>query len=162
MKNGASLETAGLEEEIWQAYCARLEERGMLDFDDLLIRALALDTGGRTCFRHLLVDEFQDINETQYRLVRAWSASGSLFVIGDPDQSIYGFRGADGKCFQRLRAERPELRGDPAGGELPLHAGGAGGCRPRDREKSGRLPPPAPQPALRPGGTDGEEPGCLL
>ena len=110
VKNGASLETAGLEEEIWQAYCARLEERGMLDFDDLLIRALALDTGGRTCFRHLLVDEFQDINETQYRLVRAWSASGSLFVIGDPDQSIYGFRGADGKCFQRLRAERPELR----------------------------------------------------
>lgn len=110
VKNGASLETAGLEEEIWQAYCARLEERGMLDFDDLLIRALALDTGGRTCFRYLLVDEFQDINETQYRLVRAWSASGSLFVIGDPDQSIYGFRGADGKCFQRLRAERPELR----------------------------------------------------
>ena len=96
VKNGASLETAGLEEEIWQAYCARLEERGMLDFDDLLIRALALDTGGRTCFRHLLVDEFQDINETQYRLVRAWSASGSLFVIGDPDQSIYGFRGRTG------------------------------------------------------------------
>ncbi len=125
----------------------------MLDFDDLLIRALALDTGGRTCFRHLLVDEFQDINETQYRLVRAWSASGSLFVIGDPDQSIYGFRGADGKCFQRLRAERPELREIRLVENYRSHAGGAGGCRPRDRENPGgcrRLRPNRPSgPAVR-------------
>ena len=54
-----------------------------------------MDAAGQRCFRHLLVDEFQDINDVQYQLVRAWSRGGeSLFVIGDPDQSIYGFRGA--------------------------------------------------------------------
>ena len=140
-----------------QAYCARLEELGMLDFDDLLIRALAAGhwRAGR-CFRHLLVDEFQDINETQYRLVRAWSAQRvSLFVIGDPDQSIYGFRGADGQCFQRLRAERPELREirlvenyrstpEVLEAAAPVIEKNPGGCR-----------APAPQPALRPGGAAG-------
>ena len=54
----------------------------------------------------MLVDEFQDINDIQYRLVRSWSRSGELFVIGDPDQSIYGFRGADCRCFQRLQEEQ--------------------------------------------------------
>ena len=146
-ENGASLETAGLEEEIWQAYCARLEERGMLDFDDLLIRALALDTGGRTCFRHLLVDEFQDINETQYRLVGPGAPAVAL-CHRRPGPVHLRFPGADGR-FPAPAAERLSC-GDPAGGELPLHAGGAGGCRPRDREKSGRLPPaPTGPPARR-------------
>ena len=46
----------------------------------------------------------------QRALVRHWSAAGeSLFVIGDPDQSIYGFRGADAACFERLRADMPSL-----------------------------------------------------
>ena len=43
-------------------------------------------------------------------LLRAWSAGGSLFVIGDPDQSIYGFRGASGRCFARLGEDVPGLR----------------------------------------------------
>lgn len=162
VKNGASLETAGLEEEIWQAYCARLEERGMLDFDDLLIRALALDTGGRTCFRHLLVDEFQDINETQYRAGPGLERQRVALCHRRPGPVYLRFPGGGREVFPAPAGGTAGAAGDPAGGELPLHAGGAGGCRPRDREKSGRLPPPAPQPALRPGGTDGEEPGCLL
>ncbi len=106
VKNGASLTEAGLKEELYEGYCARLRALGALDFDDLLTEALKLDTAGRRGFSHLLVDEFQDINDVQYALVRAWSKGGkSLFVIGDPDQSIYGFRGASGRCFQRLEED---------------------------------------------------------
>ena len=110
VKNGASCVGAGLDESLYADYCARLQALGALDFDDLLTEALGLDTAGRRQFRHLLVDEFQDINDTQYDLVRAWSAGGSLFVIGDPDQSIYGFRGASGRCFARLGEDIPGLR----------------------------------------------------
>ena len=111
VKNGAALEEAGLDSELYQGYCTRLRELGALDFDDLLLRALELDTAGQKGFRYLLVDEFQDINDAQYELVRAWSRGGkSLFVIGDPDQSIYGFRGASGRCFQRLAEDVPNRR----------------------------------------------------
>ncbi len=111
VKNGASLEEAGLDGTLYESYCARLEALGMLDFDDLLLEALKLDTTGRRGFLHLLVDEFQDVNDVQYGLVRSWSRGGkSLFVIGDPDQSIYGFRGASGRCFQRLAEDCPGLQ----------------------------------------------------
>lgn len=110
VKNGASPAEAGLDESLYQDYCARLKALGALDFDDLLTEALRLDTAGRKQFRYLLVDEFQDVGDTQYDLVRAWSAQGSLFVIGDPDQSIYGFRGASGRCFARLGEDVPGLR----------------------------------------------------
>lgn len=111
VKNGAPLEEAGLDGERYDAYCARLRALGVLDFDDLLTEALKLDTAGRKQFRHLLVDEFQDVSGAQYGLVRAWSRGGeSLFAIGDPDQSIYGFRGASGRCFQRLAEEIPDAR----------------------------------------------------
>ncbi len=100
-----------LDPALYAAYCAALEQRSLLDFDDLLIRALEKDTAGYGAFTHLLVDEFQDINAVQYQLLRAWSQGGrSLFVIGDPDQSIYAFRGADGQCFDRLRQEEPDTR----------------------------------------------------
>ena len=105
VKNGASLEDAGLDGDLYQAYQTRLRDLGALDFDDLLTEGLKKDVTGLRRFRHLLVDEFQDINDTQYQLVRSWSRSGDLFVIGDPDQSIYGFRGASGRCFQRLRED---------------------------------------------------------
>lgn len=61
-------------------------------------------------FHHLLVDEFQDINDLQYRLIQAWGEkSASLFVIGDPDQSIYGFRGSSAQCFARFASDHPAL-----------------------------------------------------
>ena len=110
VKNGASPEDAGLDGDLYQAYQARLGELGALDFDDLLTEGLKKDVTGLRCFRHLLVDEFQDINDVQYQLVRAWSRGGDLFVIGDPDQSIYGFRGASGRCFQRLCEDVPDVK----------------------------------------------------
>ena len=111
VKNGASLEEAGLEAAAYAAYCALLKERGLLDFDDLLIQALQVDTAGDRRFRHLLVDEFQDINAVQYELLCAWHKGGeSLFAIGDPDQSIYGFRGAAGDCFARLKRDFADVQ----------------------------------------------------
>lgn len=108
IKNGAAGE-ADFPREAYEAYCRLQREAGAYDFDDLLLRALEKPAAGRS-FSHLLVDEFQDINEIQYRLVRAWSRGGkSLFVIGDPDQAIYGFRGSSARCFERLAAELPEL-----------------------------------------------------
>lgn len=111
VKNGGTPEEAGLDPALYGAYCAGLAALGALDFDDLLTEALKLDTAGRKCFTHLLVDEFQDINGAQLALTLSWSRGGeSLFVIGDPDQSIYGFRGAAGDCFRQLAEARPGLR----------------------------------------------------
>lgn len=101
-------------------YCARLEASGLMDLDDVLIRTLALWENGvvaklpaacRKRFQHLLVDEFQDVNAVQLRLISAWRRDdGSLFVIGDPDQSIYGFRGSDAACFDKLFADLPDTQ----------------------------------------------------
>ncbi|MCI9576676.1 MAG: UvrD-helicase domain-containing protein [Clostridiales bacterium] len=111
VKNGATMEQVELDETLYAAYRSRLQELGTLDFDDLLTHALKLDVRHHKGFTHLLVDEFQDINDTQYSLVRAWSQEGkSLFVIGDPHQAIYGFRGATSHCFQRLLEDFPNTQ----------------------------------------------------
>ncbi len=99
----------------FERYAARLRELSVLDFDDILLEELhRLESGEETKregFTHLLVDEFQDINPVQFRLIESWGRDGeSLFVIGDPDQAIYGFRGSDAHCFDRLRDARPDLR----------------------------------------------------
>lgn len=98
------------------AYEQHLDAAGLTDLDGLLIKTLALWEQGHgkkagKRFRYLLVDEFQDINDIQYQLVRAWSGTGDgLFVIGDPDQAIYGFRGANSYCFATLMADEPATR----------------------------------------------------
>ncbi|MCQ4636701.1 UvrD-helicase domain-containing protein [Anaerovorax odorimutans] len=97
-------------------YSSRLKNAGFLDFDDLLLEVLRL-TGESPQLpdffpgKHLLVDELQDINDIQFQLILAWSRRAeSLFVIGDPDQSIYGFRGADPGVFQRISQAYPETK----------------------------------------------------
>jgi DNA helicase-2/ATP-dependent DNA helicase PcrA len=89
------------------ALYARYEDeklrRGLVDFDDLLAQcAAAIETdpafagAQRWKWRHLFVDEFQDLNPLQHRLLLAWlGASGDLFVVGDPNQAVYGWNGAD-------------------------------------------------------------------
>jgi uncharacterized protein (TIGR00375 family) len=63
-------------------------------------------------FTHVVIDEFQDINFMQYRFIRllAPGSGADIFVIGDPDQSIYGFRGAAPEYIHRLKSDYPELR----------------------------------------------------
>lgn len=92
------------------AYQNFLKEWNLLDFDDVLIKALDI-ARNNPCFSYLLVDEFQDISPLEYELVKAWNDGGKeLFVIGDSDQSIYGFRGSDASCFERLTKEFPNVR----------------------------------------------------
>lgn len=102
----------------FEAYQKFLKEKNAMDFDDLLTEALRVARepevesqrkDGAGPFDYLLVDEFQDISPLQYQLIRTWNQRGKeLFVIGDPDQAIYGFRGADAGCFERLLEEFPQ------------------------------------------------------
>jgi DNA helicase-2/ATP-dependent DNA helicase PcrA len=100
------------------AYESALAARDLLDFDDLLLRPLALlrerpdlAEAYRQRFRWISIDEYQDIDALQYALVRLLAPPGaSLCAIGDPDQSIYGFRGADVGFFLRFREDYPEAR----------------------------------------------------
>ena len=112
VKNSTVPQASPLPPELYQAYQAALARRGAMDFDDLLLRAAERDLTPtqRRRFTHLLIDEFQDSNPLQLELICRWSQKGeSLFVIGDPDQSIYGFRGADSGCFEKLRQRFPQL-----------------------------------------------------
>ena len=95
-------------------YRQALRSLHILDFDDLLTETLNLIKTDPTIpaqsFKYLHVDEFQDISPIQYRLIMEWTKRGrELFVIGDPDQSIYGFRGSDDKCFEHLKNDFSDL-----------------------------------------------------
>ncbi|HEY1556242.1 MAG TPA: UvrD-helicase domain-containing protein [Kofleriaceae bacterium] len=88
-------------ERVYPLYEAQLAKENAVDFNDLLLKALALfdlpaGTALATRFSHLLVDEFQDTNRVQYDLVsRLAAATRNLTVVGDDDQSIYAWRGAE-------------------------------------------------------------------
>ena len=74
-------------------------------------------------YRHILVDEFQDTNRAQYELVQASLAEAhkrNIFVVGDEDQSIYSWRGADFRNVLRFRQDYPRGAGLSAGAELSL------------------------------------------
>jgi DNA helicase II / ATP-dependent DNA helicase PcrA len=100
------------------AYETALTERELVDFDDLLLKPLALLRARpdlaedyRRRFPWISVDEYQDVDPLQSALLRLLASPGAnLCAIGDPDQSIYGFRGADVGIFLRFRADYPETR----------------------------------------------------
>lgn len=102
--------------ELFRAYVARKRDRGLLDFDDLLLawRSLLADpvVGPQIAGRwdHVLVDEYQDVNATQVDIVRALRPGGrGLTVVGDDAQAIYGFRGSDHAHLRSLVQELPEV-----------------------------------------------------
>lgn len=94
---------SGIIHDIMVAYEKRMKDLNALDFDDLLIRTLELLAEHppvleryRRQFSYVLVDEYQDTNKAQYEMIRLLTAeSRNLCVVGDDDQSIYGWRGAD-------------------------------------------------------------------
>ncbi len=92
-------EAENIDDKALKMYESALSDLDVVDFDDLMDMALGLDT----CFAQLLVDEFQDINQKQFELTLKWSKGGGLFVIGDPNQAIYGFRGAKSEYFDKLK-----------------------------------------------------------
>jgi DNA helicase II / ATP-dependent DNA helicase PcrA len=93
-----------------------LQANNAMDFDDLLLNtALLLQRHPliaekyRQQYQHVLIDEFQDTNLTQYALIRRLvGEDGNLFIVGDTDQSIYKWRGADIRNLQRFQQDYPE------------------------------------------------------
>ena len=96
-------------------YTRTIEEGGLLDIDGIIPFFLEQldaeeDFAGRIrqAVGTLLVDEFQDVNPAQYRLVCRLACQAATFAIGDPDQAIYGFRGSNPELFQRFAALSPD------------------------------------------------------
>jgi DNA helicase-2/ATP-dependent DNA helicase PcrA len=100
---------------VYARYQQLLLENNAVDFDDLLMLAVQLFWENPSVreryaqrFHHVLVDEFQDTNGTQYELVKAFSSyHHNLFVVGDEDQSIYRWRGADYHNVMRFESDYP-------------------------------------------------------
>jgi uncharacterized protein (TIGR00375 family) len=98
-------------------YLQTLTERSLIDIEAIVPRTMELLRRGgeaaatvRAATGHLFVDEFQDVNEAQYTLVTLLAETSTVFVIGDPDQAIYGFRGSDPKWFHTfIRELQPEV-----------------------------------------------------
>ena len=88
---------------IYESYQKRLKEFGMIDFDDMIILCYEILCENREIlsklrerFKYFLIDEYQDINKMQFMVINLLMAGEeNLFVVGDDDQSIYGFRGSD-------------------------------------------------------------------
>ena len=101
---------------VYNLYEKRMLEANAMDFDDLLVRTVnALELfeevreRWRRTFRHVLVDEYQDTNHAQYRLLQLLTSEhGNLMVVGDEDQSIYGFRHADIRNILDFERDFPE------------------------------------------------------
>ena len=101
---------------VYSEYQLLLQNNNAMDFDDLLMNTVLLFDERADILRkyqeryeHILVDEFQDTNTTQYTLLKMLAAQHeNLFVVGDSDQSIYKWRGADFRNIQRFREQFPD------------------------------------------------------
>jgi DNA helicase-2/ATP-dependent DNA helicase PcrA len=103
---------------MYAKYRESLRQQGALDFDDLMMlplhillndEALADDERGRTDW--ILVDEYQDVNRPQYMLLKLLAGrTGRVMAVGDPDQSIYGWRGADMSLIMNFERDFPRAR----------------------------------------------------
>lgn len=143
---------------IAEVAAAEIEEQkrksGELDFDDLQLKALELLQNEDVCrkirrkLRYLMIDEFQDTNELQYRiakqLISALGAeehsteSPNIYVVGDAKQSIYGFRGADVRVFGQARDDINQANQlAEKAGVLPPIVNIADGIQPDERERYG-------------------------
>ncbi|MBS7401293.1 MAG: UvrD-helicase domain-containing protein [Eubacteriales bacterium] len=103
---------------IFNAYRDQLEKNNAYDFDDLLLETLKLlKTNTTVCeklqnyFQYILVDEFQDTNETQYEIVSLLAQKHrNIMVVGDEDQCIYSWRGASVENINRFQKDFPNLK----------------------------------------------------
>ncbi len=102
--------------DVYKLYEQELIKANAMDFDDLLVRTVnvmelfpEVRDRYRQAFRYVLVDEYQDTNHAQYRLLSLLCGGGhdNLMVVGDDAQSIYGFRGADIRNILDFERDRP-------------------------------------------------------
>ncbi len=104
--------------EVYRQYEKKLKENSALDFDDLLIKTLELFAQHppvldyyKQKFRYILVDEYQDTNRAQYELIRLMASNHrNVCVVGDDDQSIYGWRGADIRNILDFEKDYPDAK----------------------------------------------------
>ncbi len=111
--------------ELVEAYNSKLHESGFIDFDDLLLETVEILKTNKLIqqqvqkFKYILVDEFQDTNLIQYEILKLlvspthispYKGEKQLCVIGDPLQSIYGFRGADANIFEIFKNDFPQFQ----------------------------------------------------
>ncbi|MGD9080388.1 MAG: UvrD-helicase domain-containing protein, partial [Desulfobacterales bacterium] len=105
--------------EVYHSYQNLLSIQGLNDYEDLIFKVVRLlESDPKICkkyrdrFQHIFVDEYQDLNHGQYRIIKALAppntSNRNLCVIGDPDQAIYGFRGADVGYFTRFADDYPD------------------------------------------------------
>lgn len=105
-------------QEVFQKYQRALEKRRLIDFDDMLVYCYELlekrpdiRSMWQQQFRYILIDEFQDISRVQYDVVRLLGEpANNIFIVGDDDQSIYGFRGAKPDIMKQFLKDFPEAR----------------------------------------------------
>ncbi len=113
---------------LYRRYQDRLRANQAMDFDDLLMLTVQLLEGNPTVreryqrrFSHVLVDEYQDTNHAQYRLVRVLGEpQRNVMVVGDDDQGIYSWRGADVRNILDFERDYPDATRRRPGAELPL------------------------------------------
>jgi DNA helicase II / ATP-dependent DNA helicase PcrA len=104
--------------ETYELYQRRLHASNAVDFDDLLMLTVEVlerfpeaREKWQKAFAHVLVDEYQDTNHAQYRLLQLLAEKhGNVFAVGDPDQSIYAFRGADIRNIMEFERDFPGTR----------------------------------------------------
>lgn len=103
--------------ELFRAYESKKKQMHKFDFDDMLVQCYALFRKYSVIlrkwqrnFQYILIDEFQDINKVQYEVIKMLVLpENNLFVVGDDDQSIYGFRGSDPEFMQDMRKDFANL-----------------------------------------------------
>ena len=97
---------------VFEAYQSQLTRSNLLDYDDLLLRCVDLLRQYPTCVSNVevvLIDEFQDTNVVQFDLMRLFAAKNKrVTTVGDPDQSIYGWRSAEIKNLERMKHQYPD------------------------------------------------------
>ena len=133
---------------VYKAYLEHLAAYQVCDFDDLILRPIQLLTEHddlrqrwQDRFQTILVDEYQDTNGAQLRLLRILAQKHrSLCVVGDDDQSIYGWRGADFRQHPEIRAALPRRDGHRADAELSLDRAHPPGrqCGHQDQRRAAR------------------------
>ncbi len=114
----AGFEKAHFISVIYEFYQKILNLEKALDYDDLIYNTVKLFEENEkirqkyeNMFEHILIDEYQDLNHAQYLMVKALApCSKEIFVIGDPDQSIYGFRGSDVRFFTKFTDDYPDAK----------------------------------------------------
>ena len=105
---------------VYQSYQNLLEIQKFYDYEDLIFKTVQiLETENkvaasyRTHFQYIFVDEYQDLNHGQYRIIKSLAPPGvdrNICVVGDPNQSIYGFRGSNVKYFKRFIKDYPDAK----------------------------------------------------